>query len=95
VAFSLAAFLAVCFGVFVNSFFKVSMHALSLGVIIAWFFVYSFNSSVNLGPYMSIALLVAGLVCSARLVNSDHRPFEVYAGLLLGAIAQLIAWIFV
>lgn len=95
VAFSLGAFLAICFGAFVNSFFKVSMHALSMGVIIAWFFVFSFRSSVNFGPYLSIALLVAGIVCTARLINSDHRPFEVYAGLFLGALAQIIAWIFI
>ena len=95
IAFSLAAFLAICIGAFVNSFFKVSMHALSMGVIIAWFFIFSFNSSVNLGPYFSIALLIAGLVCTARLINSDHLPFEVYAGLLLGAVAQVIAWLFI
>jgi len=95
VAFILAAFLAICFGVFVNSYFKVSMHTLSMGVIVAWFFILSFTGSVNMGPYMSIALLIAGLVSTARLVNSDHRPFEVYAGLLLGALAQAIAWIFI
>ncbi|HEY0040622.1 MAG TPA: hypothetical protein VGB71_08170 [Flavisolibacter sp.] len=95
VTFSLAVFLATCFGVFVNSFFKVSMHALSMGVIIAWFFIFSFSSSTNFGPYLSIALLIAGIVCTARLINSDHRPFEVYAGLFLGALAQTIAWIFI
>ncbi len=95
VVFSLAAFLAICLGVFFNTYFKVSMHTLSMGVIITWFFIVSLNSSLNFGPYLSIALLIAGLVSSARLVNSDHRPFEVYAGLLLGAVAQIIAWLFI
>ena len=95
VVFSLAVFLATAFGVFFNTYFKVSMHALSMGVIITWFFIFSFNSSINFGPYLSIALLIAGLVCTARLINADHRPFEVYAGLLIGAGAQTIAWIFI
>ena len=95
VTFSLAVFLATCFGVFVNSFFKVSMHTLSMGVIVTWFIIFSFNSSVNFGPYLSIALLIAGIVCTARLLNSDHRPFEVYAGLFLGALAQTMAWVFI
>jgi len=95
VVFSLAVFLATAFGVFFNSYFKVSMHALSMGVIIAWFFILSFNSTVNFGPFLSIALLIAGIVCTSRLINSDHRPFEVYAGLLIGALAQTIAWIFI
>ena len=95
VVFSLAAFLAICLGVFFNTYFKVSMHTLSMGVIITWFFIFSFSSSVNMGPFLSVALLIAGLVSTARLVNEDHNPFEVYAGLLLGALAQGIAWIFI
>jgi hypothetical protein len=95
VAFSLAAFLAICFGVFVNSFFKVSMHALSMGVVVAWFFLFSFNSTANLGFYLSLALLIAGIVCTARLMVEAHRPFDIYAGLFLGALAQGIAWIFI
>jgi hypothetical protein len=95
VVFSLGAFLAICLGVFFNSYFKVSMHTLSMGVLIAWFVLVSINSSINFGPFLSIALFIAGLVSTARLVNEDHNPFEVYAGLLLGALAQIIAWIFI
>jgi len=95
VMFSLAVFLATCLGVFFNTYFKVSMHALSMGVIITLLFILSLSSSVNFGPYLSIALFIAGLVCTARLINSDHKPFEVYAGLFLGGLAQMIAWIFV
>ncbi len=95
VGFSLAVFLATCLGIFVNSFFKVSMHGLSMGVVVAWFFAISLSSSINMGPYLSIALFIAGLVCTARLLNNDHRPFDVYAGLGLGAAAQLVAYVFV
>ena len=95
VLFSLAAFLSVCFGAFTNTFFKVSMHALSMGVVVTLLLLLSVKSGVNYGPYVSIGLFIAGLVCTARLVNNDHHPFEVYAGLLLGALAQGIAWLFV
>lgn len=94
VMFSFAAFLSVCFGVFVNTFFKVSMHALSMGVVVMLLLVLSQQSSSNYGPYVSVALLIAGLVCTARLVLHDHKPFDVYAGLFLGALAQLIASFF-
>jgi hypothetical protein len=95
VLFSLGAFLSVCFGAFVNSFFKVSMHALSLGVVVTLLFILSLSSSTNFGPYVSIGLLITGLVCTARLVLNDHKPFDIYAGLSLGALAQMIAWVFV
>lgn len=94
VMFSLAVFLTSCFGVFFNTYFKVSMHALSMGVVATLFLILSLRSDVNLGPYLSIALLATGLVCTARLMNADHRPFEVYAGLVLGATSQLIAALF-
>jgi hypothetical protein len=94
VAFSFAAFLSVCFGAFVNTFFKVSMHALSMGVVVMLLLLLSLNSGSNYGPYVSIGLLIAGLVCTARLVNNDHRPFDVYAGLFLGALAQGVSWWF-
>jgi uncharacterized membrane protein len=95
ILFALAAFLSICFGAFVNTFFKVSMHALSMGVVITWLLILSLNSSINFGPYISVGLLIAGLVCTARLALNDHRPFDVYAGLFLGALAQVIAWLFV
>ena len=95
ILFALAAFLSVCFGVFVNTFFKVSMHALSMGVIVTLLLILSLKGDTNYGPYVSIGLFIAGLVCTARLINNDHRPFDVYAGLFLGALAQVIAWLFV
>ena len=52
----------------------------------------SSKADINFGFYISIAFLLAGLVCSARLVNNDHYPIEVYLGLFLGIIAQLIAY---
>ena len=95
VSFSLAVFLATCVGAFFNSYVKVSMHGLSMGVVITLLFILSLYSKNNMGPYLSIALFIAGLVGTARLLNNDHHPFEVYAGLFLGALSQLIAWAFV
>jgi hypothetical protein len=95
VMFSLAVFIASSIGLIVNSYFKVSMHALSIGVILTFMSILTFQYSTNLGPYLAIAFLIGGLVCSARLINADHNPFEVYAGLFLGMIAQLLAWLFV
>ena len=43
------------------------------------------------GPYISIAILITGLVCTARFIVSDHTPREIYGGLLLGILSQMIA----
>lgn len=91
-AFSLAVFVASSLGLILNSYFKISMHGLAVGVMVTYVFLMAFASGISFGFYMSVALLITGVVCTARLINSDHGPFEVYAGLLMGIIAQLFAW---
>ena len=71
------------------------MHSISAGVVITLLVLLGFMSANNLGPYISIGLLIAGLVCTSRLINSDHHPIEVYAGLLVGIVAQVAAYLFV
>lgn len=39
---------------------------------------------------LTVALLITGVVCTSRMIVSDHRPKEIYAGLLLGFVCQLI-----
>lgn len=95
VALTLAIFLASSGGLLANSYLKVSMHAISAGVMVAYMILLQFLLGVSLGLFISIALLIAGAVCTARLVNADHHPAEVYLGLGIGAAAQLTAYWFV
>ncbi|HZG99589.1 MAG TPA: hypothetical protein VEY32_00840 [Flavisolibacter sp.] len=94
VMLSLAIFLASSCGLVLNGFIKVSMHGLSVGVMIAFIYLMAFLSVDSFGIYISVALFVTGLVCTARLINSDHHPVEVYLGLILGILSQLLAYWF-
>lgn len=94
VILSLAIFIASSLGLIINSFIKISMHTIALGVMITFMLLLAFSTDVNYGFYIAIAFLLAGLVSSARLINSDHNPLEVYAGLVVGIIAQLVAYYF-
>lgn len=91
---ALAIFIASSIGLIFNTYLKVSMHAISAGVMIAFIYLLSITAEINYGFYISISLLIAGAVCTARLVNSDHNPGEVYIGLIIGIIAQLIGYFF-
>jgi hypothetical protein len=95
VMLSLAIFIASFLGLTANSFIKVSMHAISLGVMATFMLLLAFLTDVNYGFYITVAFLLAGIVSTARLVNADHHPVEVYAGLILGALAQVVAYYFV
>jgi hypothetical protein len=92
VMLSLAIFIASSIGLVLNAYLKISMHAISLGVMLGFVCVTAFLAAINFGPYISIALLVTGLVCTARLINSDHHPVEVYGGLVVGLIGVLVAY---
>jgi hypothetical protein len=89
----LGSFLAVCGGFFCNIFFRISMHAIAMGALMMFFLLYSFHDSYASGVYLSSAVGLAGLVCTARFLVSDHSPADVYGGLLVGALAQGIGWL--
>lgn len=92
VMLALAIFIASSLGLMANSYFKVSMHAMAVGVAVTFVLLLSFMTSLNFGPYIALALLVTGAVCTARMINSDHTPLEIYAGIFIGVLAQLVAY---
>lgn len=74
-----------------NIYFKVSMHGIAMGVMVTFFILMAFKGDMAIGLYLSSVALIAGLVCTARLLISDHYPFEVYIGFFLGCVSQLLA----
>ena len=95
VMFALAIFLASALGLILNAYLKISMHTISLGVVCGLLLIGGMLTSHNYGPYIAIAFLIAGLTCTARLIDSNHSTKEVYIGFFVGALAQVIAYIFV
>lgn len=88
---SMAIFIASSLGLLVNIYMKVSMHAISMGILLMFMVILAFTQTGNYSIYLSIAILIAGVVCTARFIVSDHTPAEIYTGLLLGIVSQLIA----
>ena len=92
--FTLAVFLASSIGLIANAFLMVSMHGISVGVLATYMLMLGFSTYKSFGLYISIAVFIAGLVCTARLIHSNHTTKEIYTGLAIGAVAQLIAGFF-
>jgi hypothetical protein len=92
--FLLGAFLGVCAAWFLNIVTKVSMHGIAVGGLAMFFLLQAFNQQDMTGIYFSIAIIIAGLVCTARLIVSDHTQAEIYIGFFAGVLCQAIAvWI--
>ena len=91
VQLSMAIFIASSIGLLVNIYMKVSMHSISMGILLVFMSLLAFTQAGSYTFYLSVAILLAGLVCTARFIVSDHTAREIYAGLLVGGISQLIA----
>jgi len=93
-SFILGIFLASSAGLIANIYYKISMHAIGVGGAVAFMVLLGVNTFEPMGVPISIATFVAGLVCTARLVISDHDPMEIVWGFSVGVVCQLIAcWI--
>ena len=90
-SFMLGVFLASSAALIANIYFKISMHAIGLGGMLGIFLVIAFSYSMLMTWPLCIALLITGLVCTARLLVSDHTPKDIYSGLVVGTLAQVIA----
>jgi hypothetical protein len=48
-----------------------------------------------MGIPLTATVLICGLTCTSRLINSDHTPFDILAGFLVGMLSQFAAsWFF-
>ena len=95
VSLSMAVFNACVFGFLANISLKVSMHAIAVGVMSTFMALLAFNDSANLTLYLSISILITGIVCTSRMIVSDHSAKEIYIGLVIGIFSQLAAHYFV
>ena len=90
-SFMLGVFLASSAALIANIYFKISMHAIGLGGMLGIFITIANSYSMLMTWPLSAALLITGLVCTARLLITDHTAKDIYSGLALGILTQFIA----
>jgi len=94
VQLSIAIFVASSVGLIANIYMKVSMHAMSMGIMVIFILMLASIQGENFNLYIAASILLAGIVCTSRLIVSDHNSKEIYVGLMIGAFSQLLApWI--
>jgi hypothetical protein len=74
-----------------NIYFKISMHAIGMGGLLGLFLIIMLYNTMLMTWPLCIAILITGLVCTSRLIASNHTPKEIYRGLFLGLLCQLVA----
>ena len=75
-------------------FFKISMHATAAGGMLGLFIALLFINPIDMRVPLFVALILAGVIGTARLLLRAHRPGEVWAGYALGLAVQLSAYMY-
>ena len=76
----------------VNIFTKVSMHTSAAGAMIGVIGVLMLSSPVSMLVPLFAAIIIAGVIGSARLVLGSHQPGDVWLGYIIGIVVQLAAY---
>ncbi len=90
-AFFFGVLLSASAALMANIYYKISMHAIGMGGLIGIGLVIMKSNTMLMTWPLCIAILIAGLVCTSRLLVSNHTNREIYMGLLFGMLCQLAA----
>lgn len=95
-SFILGIFLASSVALVANSYFKISMHALGMGALCGVMLVIIF-SGFPFGTFLPfmVVLFITGIVCTSRMIVSDHTFFDIISGIILSILCQVVAFFFI
>mgnify|MGYP003329465820 CR=1 FL=1 len=93
VSFLLGLFLSSSAALIANIYFKVSMHAIGVGGVAGFFLMLTNSNQMPMPWPLALSILIAGFVCTSRLLLKAHRPFDIYGGLVIGFVLQFAAFI--
>lgn len=95
--------LFICF--FINNFSKISLHSCGISGLVAmmvyvrmthsydFFLLNIFNHAykIHMDVVIMIVIMIFGLVATSRLILKQHSLQDIYGGMLVGIISQIIA----
>jgi len=79
-----SATFALLAGLLINMVYKISLHTLGWGAIVATLTGISIRFGLPLLAYIILSILLAGLAGYARLKQNAHSPAQVYLGYVAG-----------
>ena len=90
-SFIFGIFLAASAALLANIYFKVSMHAIGMGGWTGLFWLIAKENSMLMTWPLASVLLFTGIVCTSRLLVSDHTQKDIYSGFIIGFLCQMIS----
>ncbi|MCB0617437.1 MAG: hypothetical protein KDC41_01645, partial [Saprospiraceae bacterium] len=105
-SFVLGATIGLFLAFFINIFSKISAHAVGMGgllaMIVITMFLYSYDTltvyagwfgqiEISMATVLILAILLAGMVGTSRLLLQAHDMQDLSGGFLVGFVSQFIA----
>jgi hypothetical protein len=90
----LGACLGIFIAFFINIFSKVSLHALGAGSLLGLLVALLRYSTYDLRLVLIAAILIAGVIGTARLILKAHTEPEIFMGYFIGFSGQFLAFTF-
>ncbi len=78
----------------INIFTKISMHTAAAGGMLGILIVLQLIGPVNIMMPFFIALVIAGIIGTARLVLGAHQKGDVWLGYIIGILSQIAAFLY-
>lgn len=88
----LGSVVSIFLAFFFNSFYKISLHAIAAGGMLSVIMNIMPIASFNMTYIFIGAIVLAGLIATARLYLKEHTNKEVYMGFFAGYFAQFFAY---
>ncbi|XZF12720.1 hypothetical protein ACTHGU_13110 [Chitinophagaceae bacterium MMS25-I14] len=76
----------------ISIFYKVSMHTSAAGSMVGIIVVHMLLSPINMKIPLFGALVIAGIIGTARMILNAHKQGEIWLGYIAGFAVQLAAW---
>lgn len=90
--FVLGFTVSIAMAFMVNIFTRLSVHMAGMGAVLMLLMLVAFTGSTDVGHILAAAIVLTGLVGTARLLLTDVTITQLYYGLLIGIFGQMIAW---
>lgn len=92
--FIVGATLSIIIAFVINMKWKISAHMIGVGGLVGALLCISILLGIYITPYLVLALLIAGLIGSSRLILKAHTPSQIYVGFAVGIICQIVVLYF-
>lgn len=91
----IAALLCLVICTLLNFRWKISTHVAGSGILVSSMLAYSTLFNFNPVWYLCMAILMAGILGTARIIVKQHTLFEIFVGFVVGMFCGVIGILFI